>query len=136
MLSRNINWSIPREHKLVAILFERIVRGSRKQLRHVPMMYRLTTSIRDASLAKDLCRIGDHARGMSELSAIKAAKLRKVIKEIATDIPRRLTQNKAADIITQHVKEHCDCLPLSSFDKFNKELKSTFQKDAGAKFIE
>ena len=54
----------------------------------------------------------------------------------ATDIPKRLTQNKAADIITQHVKEHCDCLPLSSFDKFNMELKSAFQKDAGAKFIE
>ena len=60
----------------------------------------------------------------------------KVIKEIATDMPRRLNQIKAADIITQHVKEHCDCLPLSSFDKWQAELKSTFQKDAGAKFIE
>ena len=76
------------------------------------------------------------AQGMAELSAIKAAKLRKVIKEIATDMPRRLNQIKAADIITQHVKEHCDCLPLSSFDKWQAELKSTFQKDAGAKFIE
>ena len=88
------------------------------------------------SIAKYLCKFGDRAQGMAELSAIKATKLRKVIKEIATDMPRRLNQIKAADIITQHVKEHCDCLPLSSYDKWHTELKSTFKKDAGAKFIE
>ena len=88
------------------------------------------------SIAKDLCKFGDRAQGMAELSAIKAAKLRKVIKEIATDMPRRLNQTKAADIITQHVKEHCDCLPLSSYDKWHTELKSTFRKGAGAKFME
>ena len=54
------------------------------------------------SIAKDLCKFGGRAQGMAELSAIKAAKLRKVIKEIATDMPRRLNQTKAADIITQH----------------------------------
>ena len=73
---------------------------------------------------------------MADLAAIKSRKLRTVVKEIATDLPKRLSHYKAAEIITQHVRDNCDCLPLTAFEKWSNELKTSLKKDAPVKLFE
>ena len=66
---------------------------------------------------------------------VHATKLR-TVKEIATDLPKRLSHYKAAEIITQHVRDNCDCLPLTAFEKWNNELKTSPKKDTPVKLFE
>ena len=66
---------------------------------------------------------------------VHATKLR-TVKEIATDLPKRLSHYKAAEIITQHVRDNCDCLPLTALEKWNNELKTSLKKDAPVKLFE
>ena len=71
-----------------------------------------------------------------DLAGIKSTKLRTVVKEIATDLPKMLSHYKAAEIITQHVRDNCDCLPLTAFEKWSNELKTSLKKDAPVKLFE
>ena len=88
------------------------------------------------TLASRLSKSGAHSEGMADLAAVKSTKLRAVVKEIATDLPKRLSHYKAAEIITQHVRDNCDCLPLTAFEKWNNELKTSLKKDAPVKLFE
>ena len=73
---------------------------------------------------------------MADLAAIKSTKLQTLVKEIATDLPKRLSHHKAAEIITQYVRDICDCLPLTAFEKWSNELKTSLKKDAPVKLFE
>lgn len=88
------------------------------------------------SLAGNLCTTGVHAQGMADLSAIKTTKLRKVVKEMATDMPKRLTSHKAAAIITQYVRDNCDCLPLTAFEKWKDGVKQSLNKESRVNLLE
>ena len=88
------------------------------------------------SLAGRLSNSGGRAEGMADLAAIKSTKLRNVIKEMATDMPKRLNHHKAAEIIKDYVRDNCDCLPSTAFEKWDNELKTSLRKDASVKFIQ
>jgi hypothetical protein len=54
---------------------------------------------------------------------------------MATDMPKRLNHRKAAEIIKHYVRDNCDCLPVTAFEKWSNELKTSLRKDACATFI-
>ena len=55
---------------------------------------------------------------------------------MATDMPKRLTSHKAAAIITQNVRDNCDCLPLTAFEKWKDGVKQSLNKESRVNLLE
>ena len=51
-------------------------------------------------------------------------------------MPKRLTSHKAAAIITQYVRDNCDCLPLTAFEKWKDGVKQSLNKESRVNLLE